>query len=311
MRPSLPGRGSPYDPVVLRTVETALPVDLGLTLGPLRHGGRADPCVAIGPGGVWRASRWSGGAATTHLRALGPTVVEVRAWGPGAEDALAAAPDLLGAADTDGDLTSSAHDVVRRMARSRPGLRIGRTANVLEALVPTILGQKVPGHTARAAYVAMVRAHGERAPEADGSGAPALLVPPTAQWLADQPSWAWHRWGVEQRRATTIRTAALAASRCTDACRLATVPGVGPWTVAEVAMTAFGDPDAVSVGDYWLKHWVCHTLAGEPRGTDERMLELLRPWAGQRGRVCRLIMVAGTAPPRYGPRLRVPDIRDL
>jgi len=296
---------------VLRTVETALPVDLGLTLGPLRLGGRGDPCVAIGPGGVWRASRWPAGAATTHLRALDRCVVEVRAWGPGAEDALEAAPDLLGAADTDGDLASGGNDVVRRMARSRPGLRIGRTGNVLEALVPTILGQKVPGHTARASYVAMVRAHGERAPEADLPGAPALLVPPTARWLADQPTWAWHRWGVEQRRATTIRSAALAASRCTNAGRLATVPGVGPWTVAEVAMMAFGDPDAVSIGDYWLKHWVCHTLAGERRGSDERMLELLRPWAGQRGRVCRLIMVAGTAPPRYGPRLSVPDIRDL
>jgi hypothetical protein len=62
-----------------------------------------------------------------------------------------------------------------------------------------------------------------------------------------------------------------------------------------------------------LKHWVCHTLAGEPRGTDERMLELLEPWRarGQRGRVCRLVMSAGAAPPRYGPRLTIADIREI
>jgi hypothetical protein len=41
------------------------------------------------------------------------------------------------------------------------------------------------------------------------------------------------------------------------------------------------------------------------------MLELLRPWAGQRGRLCRLVMVAGAAPPRFGPRLAMQPIRDL
>jgi 3-methyladenine DNA glycosylase/8-oxoguanine DNA glycosylase len=181
----------------------------------------------------------------------------------------------------------------------------------LEALIPTILGQKVQGKAASSSFRAMVRAHRQPAPDPDEPGAPRLLLPPAAAWLAEQPSWAWHRWGVEGRRATTIRAAALSASRCTDATRLAALPGIGIWSVAKVAAVAFGDPDAVSVGDYWLKHWVCHTLAGEPRGTDERMLELLRPWAGQRGRVCRLVMVAGVAPPRYGPRLPMARIQDL
>ena len=54
--------------------------------------------------------------------------------------------------------------------------------------------------------------------------------------------------------------------------------------------SAMGDPDAVAVGDYHLKNLVVHALAGEPRGTDERMLELLAPYAGQRGRVIRLLL---------------------
>ncbi len=289
-----------------RTVETALPVDLGATLAPLCQG-RGDPCMTIGRDGVWRASRFATGPATTHLRATGPRRVEVTAWGPGAEEALDAAPGLVGADDHDGGLAATGDPVVRGLARSRPALRMGRSGNVLEALVPAVLEQKVQGPSARAAYRAMVRAFAARAPEAPVR----LLLPPTAEWLREQPSWVWHRWGVERRRATTVRIAAEVAARCTDTRQLRTLPGIGVWTAAKVAEAAWGDADAVSVGDFWLKHWVCHTLAGEPRGTDERMLELLEPWAaaGQRGRVCRLVMAAGVAPPRYGPRLPFVDIR--
>ena len=85
--------------------------------------------------------------------------------------------------------------------------------------------------------------------------------------------------------------------------RISAFPGVGPWTTNSVAMLALGDADAVSVGDYWLKHIVSYALTGEPRGPDDRMLELLEPWRGQRGRVCRLLLAGGPGVPRFGPRL--------
>ena len=88
-------------------------------------------------------------------------------------------------------------------------------------------------------------------------------------------------------------------------------PGIGPWTAAEVGIRAFGDPDAVSVGDFHVPNMVAWALAGEPRGTDERMLELLEPYRGQRGRVIRLLELAGTKAPRYGPRLAPRRIADL
>jgi 3-methyladenine DNA glycosylase/8-oxoguanine DNA glycosylase len=85
--------------------------------------------------------------------------------------------------------------------------------------------------------------------------------------------------------------------------RLATVQGIGPWTVAEVARTALGDADAVSVGDFHVPNIVAWALAREPRGSDERMLELLEPYRPHRGRVQLLLEQGGILPPAFGPRM--------
>ena len=66
---------------------------------------------------------------------------------------------------------------------------------------------------------------------------------------------------------------------------------------------ALGDADAVSLGDYHLPHLVAWALAGKPRGSDELMLELLEPYRGHRGRVLRLLQLAGITAPRFGPRM--------
>jgi hypothetical protein len=65
----------------------------------------------------------------------------------------------------------------------------------------------------------------------------------------------------------------------------------------------------VPFGDYHIPDVVAFALAGEARGDDRRMLELLEPYAGQRGRVIRLLMTGGRHPPRFGPRLSRQDIR--
>jgi hypothetical protein len=87
--------------------------------------------------------------------------------------------------------------------------------------------------------------------------------------------------------------------------RLLALPGLGPWTAGHLLRVAGGDPDAVEVGDYHVKHHVAWNLAGEPRADDERMLALLAPFTGHRGRVVRLLLSAGVRPPRYGPGRRV------
>jgi hypothetical protein len=56
---------------------------------------------------------------------------------------------------------------------------------------------------------------------------------------------------------------------------------------------------------------VAWALAGEARADDARMLELLEPYRGQRGRVQRLLEASGIRPPRYGPRMAPRNIAVL
>jgi 3-methyladenine DNA glycosylase/8-oxoguanine DNA glycosylase len=138
--------------------------------------------------------------------------------------------------------------------------------------------------------------------------------------VAEVPYFRFHPWGVERRRAEVIR-ALCARAASLDALadvpfdearrRLEAMPGVGPWTSAEVTRLSFGDPDAVSVGDYHLPNIVAWALAGEERGTDERMQELLEPYRGQRGRVQVLLERSQITPPAYGPRMEARSIEKL
>jgi 3-methyladenine DNA glycosylase/8-oxoguanine DNA glycosylase len=186
---------------------------------------------------------------------------------------------------------------------------------VLEALLPAIIEQKVTGAEASRAFRGLVRVYGEDAP-----GPPGLRLQPAPDVVASLPYHAFHPLGLERRRAELVRAVcreAVRLERLGDAAAgpeatsdnrakayaaLRAFPGIGPWTAAEVGLRAFGDPDAVSVGDFHLPNMVAWAMAGESRGTDERMLELLEPYRGQRGRVIRLLELAGFAAPRYGPR---------
>jgi 3-methyladenine DNA glycosylase/8-oxoguanine DNA glycosylase len=300
-----------------RTVRPALPVDLRLTLGPLRRGG-SDPCMRFVRGGVWRATRTPEGPVTTQIGADGPAgSLTMRAWGPGAAWALDGFPALIGAGDREEGFDPGP-GVVGELHRRMRGLRIPRSGAVVEALVPSILEQKVVGLEAKRSYAALVRALGEPAPGPAGPAGPAgLTVPPGPEVLAVTPSWTFHRFGVERKRADTIRRACAYAARLEETVamtpaeagrRLTALPGIGPWTAAEVAIVALGDVDAVSLGDYHLPHQVAFALAGEARADDARMLELLEPWRGHRGRVIRLIEAAGIQPPRRGPRMPLRSI---
>lgn len=289
----------------IRSLRLDRPIDLELTLGPHRRGPR-DPALRLGRGHVVRATRTADGPATLELTLRGDHL-EGEAWGPGAERALDGMAALVGAADDRGGFRP-AHRLLADLDRRLPGLRIGRTGAVLEALIPAILEQKVTGTEARRAYHGLIDRWGEPAP-----GPFALRLLPAPGVLAAIPYHAMHPIGIERRRAELIRTVAARAARfeeivdlpLADAyARLTALPGIGPWTAAEVAIRALGDADAVSVGDYHLPSLVSYALAGERRGTDARMLELLEPYRGQRGRVIRLLEASGIRPAPHGPRMQ-------
>ncbi len=259
---------------------------------------------------MWRTSRTESGAATIRI-SRGSGGWRVMAWGPGAEVAFAAVPRWLGSQDEPAALLLD-DPRLRQLAARLRGLRFGRTDAVVASLLPAIIGQKVTATEAMRAYAGLVRRYGEAAP-----GPAGLMLTPRPEVIAALPYFELHPLGLEQRRAVTlIRAAGRAAwlegaaklSPAAALARLRTVPGVGVWTAAETARTALGDPDAVSIGDYHLPDLVCWALAGEPRGDDSRMLELLEPYHGQRARLIRILERSGITPPRYGPRLRPRDI---
>jgi 3-methyladenine DNA glycosylase/8-oxoguanine DNA glycosylase len=289
--------------MIERRVSLRGPLDLMTTLGPMRHG-LGDRTIRLGRAEVWLALRLPTGPATVRIGLAAPAEVHAQAWGEGAQAALDRLPDLLGETD-EPDRFVAHHPPIRALQRRHPGLRLPRTGRMLHALVPAILEQKVTGTEAFRTYAALLRSYGEAAP-----GPTDLLLPPSAETLASLPYHAFHPLGLERRRAEVIRGVAaraswLEASATPDEARrrLTSFRGVGAWTAAEVVRLAFGDPDAVSIGDYHLPSMVSWALAGEPRADDDRMLELLEPYRGQRARVQRLLEVGRIVPPRYGPRM--------
>lgn len=284
-----------------RTITSPHPIDIRLTLGPLAHGKRAH---YVDGATVWRSTRTPQGSATLRISSVGFQVA-AEAWGEGAEWALEHLGELVGVEDSaDG---FEPRGLVRELHRRMPGLRFGRTKSVFEPALNAIVGQRVPTRAARASYVALIRRFGEVAP-----GPRALWLQPEPPALAALGYEEFHPLGIERKRADTIRNAARRVSRLEEAAamspadamaRLTAFPGIGVWTASQVIQVALGDPDTVVLGDYNLPHLVSWNLAGEARGDDARMLELLEPYRGHRARVIRLLKAGGERPPRYGPKL--------
>lgn len=297
------------DPSQRRVWRPDWPCTVEATLRQHRRG-LGDPTFRVDDAGrTWRGLRTPEGPATLVVEARpreGEVVAE--AWGPGSAWALAALPDLLGASDDWGGFEPG-HPVLAEARRRHPHARLGRSGLVLEALVPAVIEQKVTGQEAFAGFRMLVHRFGERAP---GPGADhRLWVQPAADVLRSIASWEWLRMHIDPARSRALVTVARVAPSLertlltdpeTADRRLRSLPGIGAWTSAEVRQRAFGDPDAVSFGDYHVAKDVGWALTGEP--FDDIELEaFLEPWRPQRGRVPALVALAGLGRPRRGPRM--------
>ncbi len=146
-----------------------------------------------------------------------------------------------------------------------------------------------------------------------------MRVPPTPTRIREVPDWEWHRAGVDNARRRAILGCAAVAHRLEAACELGgepgrqllrRVPGIGIWTAAEVAQRAWGDPDAVSFGDFHIPTVVGWALVGRPLD-DAGMLEVLAPYVPQRQRAVRYVETSGFRRPRFGPRFSPKDYRAM
>lgn len=295
------------------TISTRLPVDLLATLRPL-VAARHDPTIRVRAGGFARAANTPEGPGSLVARRSDGTFL-VDAHGPGARWLADRVGGLLGVDDELAGFQPAAHPAVARAHHRHPGLRMLRTGTVVDVLASTIIAQRVTSVEAARSWTRLVHRLGRPAP-----GPVELLLPPDAATLCRVPAGVFHELGIERARARRIVDACRHAERLDAALQLPptvrqarwlSVPGLGPWTVAHLARVAAGDPDAVEVGDHNTKHLVAWNLAGEARGSDERMLALLAPFAGHRGRVVRLLGAAGQQPPRRGPRHRLHPVEQL
>ncbi len=276
--------------------EPPTPIDLRRTL------------AAIGirdwkEGAAWWTVTTSAGSATVAIES-GNGAVEATAWGKGADEVLERIPRLLGF-DDDPDAFDARE--LREVHRRSLGLRLGSTGAVFPVLARAILAQVVTSVEARSSHRGLVRAFGAPAPGPRAD----LLVPPTPEAIAALGYEDLHRLGIERRRAETLLESARRAKRLDEIMamdrdaadrRLTAVRGIGAWTAAIVMGEAWGDRDAVMVGDYNLPSEVTWALRGQRQGTDDEMLELLEPFRPNRRRALLLIKQSGITPPRHGPK---------
>lgn len=184
---------------------------------------------------------------------------------------------------------------ILRLHRRLAGLRVLRVPWVYETTCSLILQQRIRTVDAFRDWRRLTQRYGMDAPLG-------LRAFPAAEVLARVPLHALEGMGIDQQRARTLLRFAnemrfvkldtgmsfADLRRC-----LCGIGGIGGWTVESVLGLSGGDVDAAIPGDLHLPRVVCYALAGEMRGSDERMMELLEPFRGHRYRVIRLIYASG------------------
>ena len=215
----------------------------------------------------------------------------------------AAVSQLAAAAEIDDGYSNfdPKHPALAAYQRQLLGLRLIRVPWLFDIACSAVLQQRVRSTDAMREWSSICSRFGQKAP----NGQTAFPSPAT---LSAAPLHDLQAIGIDPRRARTllalakeIRLHPLRPNMTHEQLRLrlSRIPGIGPWTVDMILGFGAADTDAVPVGDLYLPHLVSFALAGERRGTDERMLQLLEPFRPRRFRVIRLLYSADISVPGW------------
>ena len=265
----------------------------------------ADPTIRVGDREFTRATWTPEGPGVIAITwGVEPGRIDVTCEGDGADWLREGARSLLGADD---DVSSfEPEGVVGRLWARMRGDRVGATRTVWHDLTWFVVQQRIRRTDAAAQWQRLVTTFGESVESHEG-----LYTPPAPERLARAAPWSLRALGIDARRASTLIEAARVADRLhllagqpsdEALARLGSVTGVGPWTRACLAAMTWGDADAVITGDSGIPSLITSTLAGERRGDDARMLELLEAYRPHRYRVLRLAFAARIGGRRERPK---------
>ena len=209
--------------------------------------GENDPTVRREADGLWRAARMPSGPVSVRIIAGPGEPLEVFAGGLGATAALAVVPRWLGMHEAPWQLVS--HPLTDKLLRQHPGLRLIDTGDVYEALLPTILQQKVTWQEAAFNWRRLTELCGDPAP-----GPADLLLPPVPRKMLAAGLDGLVDVGISWQRAKALMEVAFSAKALQRAAKMPTaqamahlqeVPGVGPWTASAALGMRLGRAESV------------------------------------------------------------------
>lgn len=177
-------------------------------------------------------------------------------------------------------------DVLAPLVDKAPGRRIPRAVDAAEFAVRAVIGQQVSTAAARTHAGRLAARFGE--PVEDAAGGLSRVFPDMTTLAAADPETVLA--APESRRHTVVALASAIAGGDVDLAagadwqlarsQLASVPGLGPWTIEVVAMRGLGDPDAFPATDLGVRQAAkALDLPCSPAALVRRA-EPWRPWRG-------------------------------
>jgi AraC family transcriptional regulator, regulatory protein of adaptative response / DNA-3-methyladenine glycosylase II len=237
-------------------------------------------------GAYRRTLRLSHGHGIVALRPE-PDHVSCRLWVTDLRDLASAISRCRRLLDLDADPVAvaellSADAALAPLVQKAPGRRVPRAVDPAEFALRAVIGQHISIEAARTHAAKLAAVYGDQVD--DPGGGLTRLFPEPAALRAAPEALAVPR---SRRESFAALAAALAAGQIDLSVgsdwhevrlRLATMPGLGPWTIETIAMRALGDPDAFPASDLGVRAGARQAgLPDEARALTARAAAW-RPW---------------------------------